>query len=44
MSPSGSESYADIWTNIDTLADPVYTDLDILNELIHDEYDDFENP
>ena len=43
-SPSGGGSYSDIWSNIDTLATPLYTDLDIMNELIEDAYNDYENP
>jgi hypothetical protein len=41
---SGPGPYPDIWTNIDVLATPVYRDLLILNELIEDKYNDFENP
>lgn len=43
-SACGSGSYPDIWCNIDTLATPLYTDLDIMNELIEDSYNDYENP
>lgn len=43
-SACGSSSYPQIWSNIDTLAEPLYTDLDILNELIEDTYSDYENP
>lgn len=41
---SGPGPYWDIWNNIDVFAEPVYTDLDILNELIEDKYNDFESP
>lgn len=40
----GSGPYPQIWTNIDVLAAPVYRDLEIMNELIEDKYNDFENP
>ena len=40
----GGGPFTKIWTEIDTLADPVYTDLDIMNELIEDKYDDYESP
>ena len=41
---AGPGPYPDIWNNIDVLATPVYTDLDIMNELIEDKYGDFESP
>ena len=44
VSPCGAGPYPDIWCNIDTLATTLYTDLSILNELIEDKYDDYENP
>ena len=41
---SGPGPYPDIWGNIDVLATPLYRDLDIMNELIEDKYNDFETP
>lgn len=41
---AGPGPYPDIWCNIDTLATPVYRDLSIMNELIEDAYNDYENP
>lgn len=41
---AGPGPYPDIWCNIDVLAEPVYTDLDILNELVEDKYGDFQTP
>ena len=41
---AGPGPYPDIWCNIDTLAKPLYTDLNIMNELIEDKYEDYENP
>ena len=40
---SGPDSYPQIWTNIDTLAAPVYGALDVMNELIEDKQGDHEN-
>ena len=40
----GGGPYTRIWTDIDTLSEPVYKDLEIMNELIEDAYDDFETP
>ena len=42
--PSGPDDYPQIWSNIDVLATPLYRDLDIMNELIEDRYNDYENP
>ena len=39
-----SSDYPNIWTQIDTLATPVYDDLCIMNELIEDMYNDHETP
>ena len=44
VSSSGPGPYPQIWTNIDVLASPVYTDLAIMNELVMDVYGDYENP
>ena len=44
VSSSGPGPYPQIWTNIDVLAGPVYRDLEIMNELIEDKYQDYENP
>ena len=44
VSPCGAGPWTDIWTRIPELAEPVYTDLDIMNELIEDYYEDYENP
>ena len=44
VSPSGPGPYPDIWCKIDELAEPVYIDLDILNELIINFYMDAESP
>ena len=44
VSSAGPGPYPDIWCNIDTLATPLYRDLEIMNELIEDKYEDYENP
>ena len=44
VSSAGPGPYPQIWTRIDDLAEPVYTDLDVMNELIEDEYNDYESP
>ncbi len=44
VSSSGPGPYPQIWTNIDTLAAPVYSALDAMNELIEDQKGDHENP
>ena len=44
VSPSGGGPYPQIWTNIDVLSEPVYTDLNIFNELVEDFYNDAETP
>ena len=44
VSCCGAGSFSDIWTRIDDLAKPLYTDLTIMNELIEDKYEDYENP
>lgn len=43
-SSSGPGPYPLIWTNIDTFATPVYTDLSIMNELVTNSYGDSETP
>ena len=40
----GGGPWTQIWTRIDDLAKPLYRDMDILNELVEDKYNDFENP
>lgn len=44
VSQCGAGNYPEIWCNIDTLFTPVERDLNILNELIEDDYDDYETP
>ena len=44
VSPSAPGPYQNIWSKIDELAKPVYNNLDIMNELIEDKYNDFETP
>ena len=41
---AGPGPFPDIWTNISDLAEPVYEDLEIMNELIEDAQGDYENP
>lgn len=42
--PSSPGPYTDIWTRIDDLAAPLYTDMNIMNELVEDKYNDYESP
>lgn len=44
VASAGPGPYPQIWTNIDVLAKPLYTDLDVMNELIEDKYRDHESP
>ena len=44
VASAGPGPYPQIWTNIDVLAKPLYTDLDVMNELIEDKYKDHESP